>query len=129
MSMSADLRDRAKVADVAGGAVYRDERPQGSPLPAIVLQVASDPRQTTYDDDASLRETRTQADCMAASRGDADLLAEALLAAVLPRGVHGSTRFSRSFVASSRTYSDRVAAGGTIFVTSLDLSVWHQPAA
>ncbi|MDO7841080.1 hypothetical protein [Sphingomonas immobilis] len=127
--MSADLRDRLKAADVAAGRVYRDERPQGSLLSAVRLQVASDPRPSTYEGRQVLRGTLVQADCMAASRGEADELAESLIAAAEPEGVVGTTRFARSFVEASRTYSDREDNGAVTYVTSLDLRVWHQPAA
>lgn len=129
MTMSADLRDRLKTAGVAGGAIYRDERPQGSPLPAVVALVASDPRPTTHDGRQALRETRVQLDCQAASRGAADDIAEAAIAAAEPAGIFGGTRFSRSFVDSQRTYSERSDAGVTTFVNSLDFLIWHEPAA
>lgn len=129
MSMSADLRDRLKAADVAGGAVYRDERPQGSALPAVILLVVSDPRPSTYEGRQVLRETRVQLDCQAASRGAADDIAEAAIAAAETAGIYGATRFSRSFVDSQRTYSERSDASGTTFVNSLDLMIWHAPAA
>ncbi len=129
MSMSADLRDRLKTAGVARGAVFRDERPQTSALPAAVLLVVSDPRPSTHDGRVSLRETRVQVDCMAASRGEADEIAEAVIGAAEPAGIVGKTRFARSFVDGSRSYSSKPDNGGTTFVTSLDLFVWHAPAA
>lgn len=129
MSMSADLRDRLKAAGVAGGSVFRDERPQGSTLPATVLLVVSDPRPSSHDGRVSLRETRVQADCMAASRGEAEEIAEAVIAAAEPAGIVGKTRFARSFVDNSRSYSSKPDTAGTTFVTSLDLFVWHAPAA
>lgn len=127
MSMSADLRDRLE--PVANGQVYRDEILQGASGKRVRLQVVSDPRPTTHDGDQALRETRVQLDCMAESRGDADDLAEAVIAAACPAGISGGTQFSRSFVAALRTYSERPDSGDTTFVSSLDLMVWHQPAA
>lgn len=126
MSMSADLRDRLK--PVAGGRVYRDVRPQGTSLPAIRLQVVSDPRPTTLKGRQRTRPTTVQADCMAGDRGSADALAEAVIQTVEAAGVTGSTRFLRAFVDASRTYSERSDGRDTVFVTSLDLVVWHQPA-
>lgn len=128
MSMSAALRDRLKAAGVAKGSVYRDERTQGSTLPAVVLLVVSDPRPSTHDGRQALRETRVQVDCMAASRGEADEIAEAVIATAEQPGIVSGVRFSRAFVDSSRTRSDKPASGGTTFITSLDLMVWHQPA-
>jgi hypothetical protein len=127
MSMSADLRDRLKPA--AAGQVYRDEFPQGVVGNRIRLQVISDPRPVTHDGDQTLRETGVQLDCMAASRGDADDLAEAVIAAACPADLFANTAFSRSFVDRVRTYSERADTGVVTFVTSLDLRVWHQSAA
>ena len=55
MSMSADLRDRLVAAGIAGGSIFRDERPQGSALPAVILLVVSDARPSTYDGRQALR--------------------------------------------------------------------------
>lgn len=125
MAMSADLRDRLTAA---GLAAYRDEAPQGSPRPFVIILVVSDPRPSTYDSRTQLRETRTQLDCQALSRGDADALAEQVITIAEAAGDVGTTRFARSFVDSSRAYSERQDTGATIFVTSLDLMIWHAPA-
>lgn len=127
MSMSADLRDRLKAA--VGAQVYRDEIPTTITGKRVRLQVVSDPRPFTYDGDQATRETSIQADCMAGSSQDAEDLAEAVIAAASPGAVVNNTKFTRAFVDGLRTYSDRSAAGVTTFVTSLDLRVWHQPAA
>ena len=129
MTMSADLRDRMEDAGIAGGRVYRDERPAGSPLPAVRMVVASDPRPSMMEGRQALRETTVQHDCMAASRSEADALADAVIAETETAGVHGATKFSRSFVDASRTYSERDPKGVVTYVTSLDMRVWHQPAA
>ena len=70
-----------------------------------------------------------QVDCQSGTRGEADAIAEAVIAAAEPAGIAGGTRFLRAFVDSQRAYSNRPDTGGTIFVNSLDLLVWHQPAA
>lgn len=129
MTMSADLRDRMKGAGIADERVYRDERPAGSALPAVRLVVTSDPRPSTMDGRQALRETGVQHDCIALSRGEADDLAEAVIAETETAGVHGNTQFSRSFVDASRSYSERDPKGVLIYVTSLDMRVWHSPAA
>ncbi len=129
MSMSADLRDRMKAAGLAGGRIYRDERPPGSALPAVRSVVTSDPRPSTMDGRQVLRETGFQHDCMALSRGEADDLAEAVIDQTEAEAVYGATNFSRSFVDQTRRYSERDPAGVLTYVTSLDMRVWHQPAA
>jgi hypothetical protein len=127
MSMSADLRDRLK--PIAGGQVYRDEIPQTIAGKRIRLQVAADSRPVTHDGDQAMRETTVQVDCMSSSRGDTDDLVEAALATACPPALFGATAFSRSFVDQSRSYSERADTGVVTYVTSLDLRVWHEPAA
>ena len=129
MSMSADLRDRMKAASLAGGRVYRDERPPGSDLPAVRSVVTSDLRPSTMEGRQALRETGVQHDCMALSRAEADALAEAVIVETESAAIFGTTQFSRSFVDASRTYSERDPNGVVTYVTSLDIRVWHQPAA
>lgn len=129
MSMSADLRDRLKPAALAAGRIYRDERPAGSALPAVRMQVISDPRPSTMDGRQSLRETTVQFDCMGLERKDADDLAEQVITIAEQAGTVGGTSFQRSFVDSLRTYSERSTDGVVTYVSSLDLRVWHSPAA
>lgn len=127
MTMSADLRDRMKDAGIADGRVYRDERPANSGLPAVRMVVASDPRPSMMEGRQTLRETTVQHDCMAASRSEADALADAVIDATETAGTYGNTKFSRSFADASRTYSERDPKGVVTYVTSLDMRVWHQP--
>lgn len=129
MSMSGDLRDRLKAAGLAGERVYRDERPPKSPLPAVRMLVTSDPRPSTMEGRQALRETTVQFDCMGTERAEADDLAEQLITVAEQAGTVGATSFQRSFVDSVRTYSERSADGVVTYVSSLDLRVWHQPAA
>lgn len=128
MSMSADLRDRLAASGLPGK-VFRDEATGGTPLPRTIILVVSDARPSTYEGRQPLRETRVQLDFQAASRGQADDMAEAAIAALETAGTFGGTKFQRSFVDTQRTYSDRQQATGTTFVNSLDLVVWHSPAA
>lgn len=129
MSMTADLRDRLKAAGIAGGAVYRDLRRQGDPLPGVVLLTVSDGRPSTYTGRQQMRETIVQVDCYGTSRGQADEIADAVIAAAEVAGVQGQTKFSRSFVDRQRNSATRPDdAGVTTFLNSLDLRVWHQPA-
>jgi hypothetical protein len=129
MTMSLDLLVRMKAAGLAGGRVYRDERLPGSALPAVRSTVTSDPQPSTMDGRQALRETGVQHDCMALTRDEADALAEAVIVATETAGIHGATKFSRSFVDASRSYSERDAKGVVTYVTSLDMRVWHSPAA
>lgn len=129
MSMSADLRDRLIAAGIAGGRVFRDVATSGAARPFVILQVISDERPSTYEGRTQFRVTRVQADCQALNRKDADDMAEAVIAAAEPAGIVGTTKFTRAFVDSLRTYSESQSGTGTVYVTSLDLLIWHAPAA
>lgn len=128
MRVSADLRDALKAAEVAGGRVYRDERPQGAALPAVVLQVISAPIEPLMKGEQPLGETRIQANCLADSRGSADLLRAEVLAARPLRAVVGETSFRRIMADGGREDSDRGQDGKTIFRATIDLIVWARPA-
>lgn len=129
MNMTADLRDRLIAAGVAGGAVFRDERPQKHRGGAVTLFTVSDPRPSTYDGVDTARETRVQFDCYGDTRGAAQDLAEAVIAAATPRGTHGGTHFAGAFVAGSRDLTERPPGGALEYRQSLDLLIWHLPAA
>ena len=127
-SMTAALRDRLKadagVNAIAATRVYRDERPQGSGLPAIVIMLVSDPRDYTYAGRTDFRRSRVTVECLASSRGAADEMAEAVIAACEGAAVVGATTFQRVIVANQFGDSDRVT-DGTIFRAAVDLFVWH----
>ncbi len=128
MSMTADLRDHLKSAAIADGRVYRDVRPQGSPLPAVRLQQITDTVAPFMKGEASLRETLVQVDVFALSRGEADEAAKAVEAARPTRITIGDTDFRRIFIDGGDTDSETPASGGTIYRTRIDLLVWHRPA-
>ncbi|UIJ43723.1 DUF3168 domain-containing protein [Sphingomonas cannabina] len=128
MSMTAALRDRLISAGLAEGRVYRDERLQSSPLPALVLFVVSDPRPSTYDGRQDLRETRVQFDCMGSTRGDADALAEQVINTAEGAVTIGNVRFHRIFFEGPRHTWGLAPDGSRTFVSSLDGLVWHSPA-
>ena len=127
MSMTADLRDVLRDAGVAGGMVYRDRRPQEAVLPAVVLQMIDDPRTAFMSGEDALRSSLVQADVWAFSRGEADAIGEALLAARPLRTVRGGTNFRRVYVNSARTDSEAPAGQPPVFRTTFDLAVWWRP--
>ncbi|MFS0736934.1 DUF3168 domain-containing protein [Sphingomonas sp. 1P06PA] len=132
MSITAAIRDRLKAQSVAGGRVYRDERPEGTALPAAVIYLVSSPAVSTLDGRRDYQRSRIQIDCFAAGRGAADDLADAVVAAVEATFEAAGVRVDRSFIANRRGDSDRRKEvsgepGGTTYRTMLDLSVWHSP--
>jgi hypothetical protein len=130
MAISAVLRDALKAAptvnDPVGGRIYRDERPQGDPLPAIVIQLISDPRPLTFSGLQSVRRARLQVDCLATRRGVADDLAEAVIAAIDGRALAALPEVESARVVDVRNDSSRDSPA-TTFRTAIDVMVWHYP--
>lgn len=126
MSVSAALRDALLaapgVAALVGARVYRDERPEGDPLPAIVILLVSDPRPMTYSGAQSLRRARLQLDCLGDSRGLADEIGEAAIAAV--EGKVLVAPFDSVRIANVRNDSSR-GNPATTFRTAVDVMAWH----
>ncbi|ARR55333.1 hypothetical protein HY78_18745 [Rhizorhabdus wittichii DC-6] len=131
MSVTAALRDRAKgtagVASLVADRVWRDERLQGRPTPAITLQKVSDPRDYTHDGEQALRDTLIQWDVWGGSRGDCDDVGDALIAAVSPAGAQGAIAFEQSFVEADVDTTER-SETETIYRRRLDIRVWWKPA-
>lgn len=124
------LLDAAAVAALAGrdarGALSIDcgLRRQESPLPAVTLRVASDPRPQDLDGFVSLRQSRVQVDCRASSRATVAALREAVIAALVPAGAFHGVNFGRGLVDQVRDLGEH---GETGFVhrDSIDFLIWH----
>ena len=131
MDYQAALRARliaaAPVNTLVSGRVYWVDRPQGSQLPAITLQVISDERPQTMDGFIKTRATTVQVDCWAPSYSVKTQLAEAVIAAVTPATTLNGVKFHRALVNDVRDLGERVE---TQFYhrASIDLVVWHTPA-
>ena len=106
MSLTAATRDRlgadGGVTAIVGDRVYRDERPQGDPLPGVVIFLVSDPRPTVYGAPQALRRSRLQIDCLGSDRASADALAEVVIAAMDDPAEQDGVRFSRAFPVNVR---------------------------
>ncbi len=130
MTISAVLRDALKaaptVSEPVGGRIYRDERPQDDPLPAIVILLVSDPRPRTFSGPQSVRRARLQIDCLARSRGVADELAEAVINAVDGHALAALPTVESARVVDTRNDSSRDSPA-TTFRTAIDVMVWHYP--
>lgn len=128
MSMTATLRDALKSAAaiqaLVEDRVYRDERPQNDPLPAIVMLLVSDPRPWTFTGPQSLRQSRVQIDCLAESRGLSDEIAEAVISSVDGRSLTAVPPFESVRVNNVRNDSSRDSPA-TTFRTMIDALVWH----
>lgn len=122
-AITARLLGAAPVTAIAGARVYWDERPQASALPALVLQVISDPRPQHLQGFNSLRATRVQVDALAATRASARALIEAAIAALVPEAIVGGITFNRGQVDGG---GGRPGPGETQLVRRIiaDLIIW-----
>lgn len=96
MDMEAALRARLiAAATPAGSRIYWEDRPQGQPLPAVVLTVISDLRPQTLSD-WDMLEARVQADVLATSFAGKKALKEAVIAALTPAHLGNGIQFMRA---------------------------------
>lgn len=115
---------RARVTGLAGGRVYWGERPQASPLPAILLTAVSDDRPQTLKD-WDLAPGRIQVDVYGSKVKDAWDLAETALATLALGDIGNGHVFSRADVAIGlRDMHERVG-NITVFRVSFDLIIHH----
>jgi hypothetical protein len=124
MDMQGALRSRITgAATTAGTRVYWVDRPQAAALPAVTLQIVSDPRPQHLKGFNPLRRTLVQIDCWASSYGAGAALKDAVLAAVVPEATGNGIRFDRAIVESS---DDGGEKAGEVFVhrQRIDLAVW-----
>jgi hypothetical protein len=122
--MQGALRARITgAATTAGQRVYWVDRPQAAALPAVTLQVVSDPRPQHLKGFESIRGTLVQIDCWADTYAVAATLKEAVLAAVVPESTANGIRFDRAMIESIRDLGERIE---TKFIhrASLDLTFW-----
>lgn len=129
VDMTAALRDRlkadAEIAAIVGPRVYRLERPQGEPLPALVIAQVSPGRTYTHDGAAGVSGPRVQFDCYSATRGEARALADAVIAEMEGPATTGGVSFVMAFLEEDRDLGEQT---GTTFThrQSLDFFVWWQ---
>lgn len=126
--METALRSRlladGPVAALVGERVDWTVRPQGAPLPAIVLTLISDERAQDYKGFIGVWRTRVQIDAYGADRAEVVAVREAAIAAITPAGTFFGTKFLRAFIDTVRDLSADI---GTDFIhrDSFDAFVWH----
>lgn len=120
MALRARLRDDAALTGLIAGRVYWMERPQGSALPSITLQLIADDRMTNMVAFDQFQPGYVQVDAWATSYGQGKAIKEAVIAALAPPEVKSGIRFTRAFV----TGRDLVEQGsnGAIYRQSLDFT-------
>lgn len=112
------------VSAIAGAKLHWLKVPPGTSLPYARLQVISDPRPQHLGGYHGSRQTRVQADCFAATYGQARTLALAVIDTMaLPAEVAG-VRFGRTRAEGPRDLSEETPAG-LIYRMSVDLLIEH----
>ena len=128
MDMAGALRARLLAAPAVTAKVaqrvYWVDRPQTSALPAITLQTVSELRPQHMGGFDGLSDVRIQIDVWAATYSDAKIIAEAVLAALIPAHTGNGIKFERSFIETMRDLGERTE---TQFIhrTSIDLMVHY----
>jgi hypothetical protein len=125
----ADLRT-AIVARLGAGSATRGiassrvtwrKREQGSPMPAVVLNVVSEARPQHLDGFDDMRTARIQADCWAQTLASAVALAEAVIADLVGDAAVGNVAFWRASVEGPRDLGEQTDSEGFLHRESVDL--------
>jgi len=135
MDMYQALRSRLLTGDgmaaLVSNRVDWDLRPAGKPLPAITLQVITDPDEQTYEGPQVLRSTLVQMDIWAIDRATTVAIKKTALPAILPAVRMDGIRFEQSFVNDSQDTTETATVSSigtsTVFRTRVDLRVWSAP--
>lgn len=118
------LRDDAAVAALVAGRIDWGERPQGSPLPALVLRLTSDSQPQHMKGFIGFRESRVQLLAVADDHATALAIVEAAIAALAQAGSFSGVRFGRAFFELGRDASVTTDTG-TLHGRSIDALIWH----
>lgn len=111
-------------ATPAGSRVSWVQRPQASALPAITLQVVSDPRPQHLKGLQGTRATRVQVDCWADSYGGALAIARACIAALQAPTTFAGKQFGNAEVFGQIDLGED-ANGSFVHRQAVDLNIWH----
>lgn len=98
-ALSARLAAAAPVTAIVGTRIYWNQRPQGTEVPAVVLNYAGGTEEESLESDAAdYAETNIRADCFGQSGLQSKQLAIAVRNALKPAGTQGSFSFDDSTV-------------------------------
>lgn len=129
MDMQGALRARVladpTVAAKAGTRVYWGVRPQGEALPAVVLNVISEPHEFHLKGPNDFRASRVQVDALASSYGDALKIAEALIVALVQPNRSNGVVFQHADAEGPRNQGEDTA-GGFVHRHSSDFLIRHR---
>lgn len=119
----------AGLAELIRDGVYWGARPQGSPLPAVVLTLVSAPDDLTLNGPSGFVGARVQVDCWADSYLAARDVGDALRAAAAGiAGTRDGWRFDSAPVAGAADGHEVVDGGLIKFRRRVDLTLWHAKA-
>jgi hypothetical protein len=123
-AMRARLVASGPLNTLVAGRVYWGERPQGTALPAVVLQTIDDPIKVHLKGYQAARETFVQADIYAGTYSSALAIARLVIATMEVPATFGGKAFGACFVDRRR---DTVETSGTINLhrQSVDFTIWH----
>lgn len=131
MDMEGALRARllaaAPVTNIVGTRVYWDDRPQGSPLPAVLLTVISDIRDQTLKD-FDILQARVQADAIGTTFAQKKALKEAVIATLAPAHLNDGIQFMRATQISAVPRNERTETQ-FIFRDAIDFFIRWKAAA
>lgn len=119
------LLDAPTVAGLVETRVDWTVRQQGAPLPAIVLELITDPRPQTHDGADSIRWSRVRAKCLAETRAGAVALREEVIATLVPAGEFGGVWFDNSYVDQVRDLGGDTETG-FVHCDGVDFILWHK---
>lgn len=106
-----------------GGRVYWTSRPQGSALPAVVLQTIAGAADQHMGGVMGSQPCRVQATAFARTQEEADSLRIAVQAAMIAGGTFGSVTFQRGFLNLNRDGVDNTSTG-EVFHDICDVTIW-----
>lgn len=126
---------RAKLADDASVAalvplasIAWGERPQAGKLPAITLDIVAGSEAQHMEGTQGLQRTLVQADVWSLDRLAARDVRNAVIAAALPPGTTGETRFDRAFVTDKVSSYEQLDSGPIIYRERIDFALWSAAA-
>lgn len=128
MDMEGAVRARllaaVPVTAIVGQRVYWEDRPQTSPLPAVVLQLPTDLREQHMGGFQGLLFARIQVNVLGTSFADKKRLKEAVIAALVPAQSANGIRFTRATDISSRPINERTETQ-YIFADAVDFQLHY----
>lgn len=121
MSFETDLRAKLKAGLTEG--VYWKTRPQGSALPAVVLEMVFGSRDQNFGGVISAQGPRIQVRCIAGTKKEAAELRDKVMPLLEAPGTQGATYFQSGFV---NFYRDGVenTPTGEIYSEIIDANIW-----